>query len=218
MARKTKTAVQNLAKRIVRSEIRRRGGCGAIFLVIVLALIGLVNPEWRDKIANIAAALPGIQNENAPLPSKKQSPLKEGIWQVVHISDGDTLDVRDDEGVTHRVRLIGADTPETVKPNSPVQPFGQEASAFTKNVITKTGGKVRIAFDGDQIDKYGRNLAMVYLQTPKGEIWLNELLIREGLARALLQYRFSKGAKSRLQAAENQAKAARRNIWSKNTK
>jgi micrococcal nuclease len=217
MSKKSKQLVQNMVKKVVRREVRRRGGYGMILLIAVLFLIGLFNSELRDQIAaNLKNSFPTAisTQDNQPLPSKKQSPLREGIWQVVHVADGDTLDVVDNNGTKHRVRLIGADTPEVVKPNTPVQPFGQEASDFTKRMIAQSGNRVRVAFDGDQVDQYGRNLAMIYLQTPQGEIWLNELLIREGLAKALLQYRFSKGAKRQLQAAENEAKNARRKIWS----
>ncbi len=182
-------------------------GLGAVAVLIILFVLGLVNPELRDKL---------LQKDDAPLPASgsKQSPLREGVWAVVHIADGDTLDVQDDEGSKHRIRLIGANTPEVVKPNSPVEPFGPEASAFTKKVIADNGSRVRIAFDGDQIDRYGRNLAMVYLQTADGEILLNELLIRQGLAKAELQYRFSKGMKERFRVAEDAAKAEKRNMWS----
>jgi len=133
----------------------------------------------------------------------------------VKVVDGDTIDVEDDAGNKHRIRFIGADTPETVKPNTPTEPFGPEASDFTKRKIAEANNLVRLAFDGDQIDKYGRNLAMIYLQMPDGsEVWLNELLIREGLARAQLQYRFSKGAKDAFRQAEEDAKMAKRNLWS----
>ena len=180
-------------------------GLGAAALLIVLFLIGLVNPELRDKL---------LQRDAGPLPAgSKQSPLREGVWPVVHVVDGDTLDVQDDEGAKHRIRLVGADTPEVVKPNSPVEPFGPEASAYTKKVIADCGSRVRVAFDGDQIDRYGRNLAMIYLQTAEGDVLLNELLIRQGLARAQTQYRYSKAMKERFTAAENAAKAERLNIW-----
>jgi micrococcal nuclease len=96
-----------------------------------------------------------------------------------------------------------------------VEPFGKEASAFTKQKIAEANNRVRLAFDGDQIDKYGRTLAMVYLPQPDdSEVWLNELLIREGLATAQLQYRYSKGAKDKFRQAEEEAKAAKRNLWS----
>ena len=180
-------------------------GFGAVVLLIVLFLIGLVNPELRNKL---------LQQDAGPLPSgSKQSPLREGIWPVVHVVDGDTLDVHDDDGTKHRIRLIGADTPEVVKPNHPVEPFGPEASAYTKKMIADCGSRVRVAFDGDQIDRYGRNLAMIYLQTTEGEVLLNELLIRQGLARAQTQYRYSNAMKERFRAAEEAAKTEKRNIW-----
>ena len=188
----------------------------ASIIVIVLFLLGLVSPDVRDRVAE---ALPlqalGISDPNKPLSSKTQGPLTEGVWAVVHVVDGDTIDVGDSAGNKYRVRLIGADTPETVKPNTPIEPFGPEASDFTKRKIAEANNSVRLAFDGDQVDRYGRSLAMVYLQMPDGsEVWLNELLLREGLARAQLQYRFSKGAKETFRQAEEEAKRTKRNLWS----
>ena len=145
--------------------------------------------------------------ENSTTTSQKAD-LSEGTYDVERCVDGDTLVLADVSKT--RVRLIGADTPETVKPNTPVQPFGPEASRFTKDAIAQNGHKVRITFDGTQIDKYGRTLAMVWL----GDTLLNEQLIREGLARAQLQYDYSREMKDRFQAAENLAKREKRGIWS----
>ena len=188
----------------------------ATIAATVLILIGLLSPDVRDSVAEtLEPIFPGISSPYKPLASKVKGPLTEGLWTVVHVVDGDTFDVGDSAGAKkYRIRLIGADTPETVKPNTPVQPFGPEASAFTKQKIAEANNRVRLAFDGDEVDKYGRSLAMVYLQMPTGEVWLNELLIREGLARAQVQYRFSKGAKAAFQQAEAEAKSAKRNLWS----
>jgi endonuclease YncB( thermonuclease family) len=60
-----------------------------------------------------------------------------------------------------KVRLIGVDTPETKDPRKPVQHFGQEATAFTQRLIE--GKRVRLAYDQQHKDKYGRTLAYVYL-------------------------------------------------------
>ena len=195
--------------------LRSRRNIAAI-VAVILVLLGLVNPDVRDSVAEtLEPLLPGISSPYKPLSSKVKGPIEEGIWTVVHVADGDTFDVDDGAGNKYRVRLIGADTPETVKPNTPVQPFGPEASDFTKRKIAEAKNQVRLAFDGDQVDKYGRSLAMVYLQMPDDkEVWLNELLIREGLARAQLQYRFSKGAKNALRQAEEEAKSTKRNLWS----
>ena len=158
----------------------------------------------------------GSDNFGEPLPSKSKSPIKAGVWNVVRVVDGDTLIVgnKADRFQLYRVRLIGVDTPEVVHPTKPVEPFGPEASAFTKQKIAEAGNKVRIAFDGDQLDRYERILAMVYLKMPDGkEIWLNEVLVREGLATVELQYRYSDSAKRALVAAETEAKNAKRNMW-----
>lgn len=215
MARRSKRTLKKEIEKGVKRQLRRRGGIGAVLMVLVLFVIGLFNPELRDKVARQVDTIGNIlSGDNEPLSSRKKSPLKEGVWSVVHIADGDTLDVKDDTGAKHRIRLIGANTPEIVKPNHPVEPYGPEASEFTKRVIQEAGGRVRVAFDGDQIDRYDRNLAMIYVSLPEGEFCLNELLIRQGLARAELQYRFSKGAKDRFRHAEEEAQTARRNIWS----
>lgn len=188
----------------------------AMFVAAVLVIIGLVSPDVRDSVAETLEPLfPGISSPYKPLASKVKGPLEAGLWTVVHVADGDTFDVSNGAGKKYRIRMIGADTPEVVKPNTPIEPFGPEASAFTKQKIAEANDRVRLAFDGDEVDKYGRSLAMVYLQMPDGtEVWLNELLILEGLARAQLQYRFSKGAKTAFQQAEEEAKRTRKNLWS----
>jgi len=77
---------------------------------------------------------------------------------LVRAVDGDTLLLDRNE----RVRLIGVDTPETVDPRRPVQRFGKEASAFTKRMAE--GKKIRLKYDQDRKDRFGRTLAYVYLE------------------------------------------------------
>lgn len=71
--------------------------------------------------------------------------------------DGDTIVLNNGE----RVRLIGVDTPETKHPRKPVEYFGKEATAFTKRMVE--GKEVRLEYDWQRKDKYGRTLAYVYL-------------------------------------------------------
>ena len=81
-------------------------------------------------------------------------------------------------------------------------------------MIADADHKVCLAFDGEQLDRYDRTLAMVYLTMPDGrEVWLNELLIREGLAHARLDYRYSHGAKLAFAVAEVEARRYKRNLW-----
>ena len=167
---------------------------------VVILLLALVVAKWSGLSLDFL-----FDNETT---TSQKADLTEGTYDVDHCADGDTLVLANDSRT--RIRLIGADTPETVKPNTPVQPFGLEASQYTKDAIAKNGNKVRITFDGDQVDRYGRALAMVWL----GDTLHNEQLIREGLARAQLQYNYSQEMKNRFQAAENLAKREKRGIWS----
>ena len=143
------------------------------------------------------------------VPSEENSSSPDQQWGEVRVKrcvDGDTIIL---EGGT-RVRLIGADTPETVKPNWHVEPFGPEASEFTQKAIEAAGNKVRLEPDGDRTDRYKRQLAMVYVDS----VLLNEELIRQGLAVAQTQYRYSQEMKTRFKAAEEEAKKAKRGLWS----
>jgi micrococcal nuclease len=102
---------------------------------------------------------------------------KKGNWiKVSRVIDGDTFEIVN-RGTKERVRLIGVDTPETVKPDSPAEPFGKEASDFTRKMIE--GKMVRLEFDVQERDKYGRLLAYVYLEDGT---MLNSRLLEEGLA------------------------------------
>ncbi|HEY8346960.1 MAG TPA: thermonuclease family protein [Symbiobacteriaceae bacterium] len=97
---------------------------------------------------------------------------------VVAVVDGDTIKVFID-GRTETVRLIGVDTPETVHPEKGVEPYGPEASAYTKQRLS--GQQVRLEFDVQERDHYGRLLAYVWL----GNEMFNATLLREGYARLL---------------------------------
>ena len=202
MALKLNRSSQKLIQKQLQKQLGLSPKIAGLIVFVVLLVLGLIGSLALD---------------NVPLSSKTKAPITEGLWSVLRVVDGDTLIIGDanDKAKRYNVRLIGADTPEVVKPNTPVEPFGPEASEFTKQKIAEAKNVVRIAFDGDQRDKYDRVLAMVYLQLPNGqEVWLNELLIGEGLARAQTQYRYSKGAKDAFQRAETEAKRAKKNIWS----
>jgi micrococcal nuclease len=140
---------------------------------------------------------------------------------VVRAVDGDTLEVRLDDGEgTEDVRLIGVDTPETVKPDTPVQCFGPQASAFQHRVAE--GRRVRLVTGEEPRDVYGRLLAYAYLlpaqlsdnskRAAQRERFLNAELLRRGLARTLAippNIRFAE----RFAALERSAAQAGRGLW-----
>lgn len=100
-----------------------------------------------------------------------------GMARVIRVVDGDTVILA---GLGSS-RIVGVDTPETVKPDTPVQCFGPRASAFSKHVLGAPG-RVRYRVALEPVDAYGRSL--VYLWLPDGRFY-NALLIRRGLARPL---------------------------------
>ena len=112
------------------------------------------------------------------------------IAEVTRIVDGDTVEVRITEqsdgpgagraeiGETYSVRLIGIDTPESVKPGSPVECFGVEASAAAKALVG--GQTVTLVKDVEEADGYERLLRYVYL----GEEMVNARLVLNGYASA----------------------------------
>src|SRR3954469_18143133 len=78
---------------------------------------------------------------------------------VTRVVDGDTVHVALG-GRDETVRYIGMDTPESVKPDTPVQCFARKASAENHRLVE--GRRVRLRFDAEARDRYGRLLAYVY--------------------------------------------------------
>jgi micrococcal nuclease len=125
---------------------------------------------------------------------------------VVHVVDGDTIVVAFRDGHTEIVRVLGIDTPETVDPRKPVQCFGPEASAYSKAHLS--GRAIRLEFDVERRDRYGRLLAYVLVGGHRYE----DDLLRRGLARLLVIP--PNGAHARTMLSEElAARRARRGLW-----
>ncbi len=134
------------------------------------------------------------------------------FYPVTSVVDGDTIKIKIGDSV-ETLRLIGLDTPETVDPRKPVQCFGKIASAKAKELLT--GTSVRLETDPTQgvRDKYGRFLAYVYL--PDG-LFYNKYMIEQGYAHEYtydIPYRYQLEFK----AAQKEAEAAQRGLWSPDT-
>jgi len=109
-------------------------------------------------------------------------------------------------GKFEKVRLIGMDTPETVKPHTPVMFYGKEASAYSKGRLNKQ--TVTLEWDIQRRDQYGRLLAYVWI----GKEMLNETLIKLGYARL---YTFPPDVKyvSRFKRDQQMAENSDLGIW-----
>lgn len=141
-------------------------------LASVIAVVGAV----------LVFLLVGRAESDAPAPrSGDAAGAVEANATVEVVIDGDTIDAVID-GREERIRLIGIDTPETKKPNTPVECFGPEASAFTESLLP-VGTPIRIERDTVGRDDYGRLLGYVY-RADDG-VFVNYEVLRQGYARPL---------------------------------
>ena len=126
-------------------------------------------------------ALAGAAARPAATQTREAAPDPSRDYLVERVVDGDTIIVR---GVG-RIRLIGVDTPETVDPRRPVEFFGREASAFTKRMLE--GQLVRLEYDWQRTDRYGRTLA--YVRLLDGTL-INAEISRQGFGHAYTRFPF----------------------------
>ena len=129
-----------------------------------------------------------------------------GSYRIVQFLDGDTIIV-DMNGTSETVRFIGIDTPETHKPNTPVQCYGPAAAAYTKQRIG--GSRVRLVADTltTNRDRYERLLRYVYLSD--GTL-LNQELVAKGYAFA---YAFPFARSQEFARSMEQAQASHVGLW-----
>jgi micrococcal nuclease len=125
---------------------------------------------------------------------------------ILRVVDGDTIHV-DAGGVDERVRLIGVDTPEVSTFGGHKECFGPQASMYTTSRLS--GRRVRLVFDVELRDRYGRLLAYVYL----GPELFNLTLVREGFATADPVPPDTRMAPA-FERAAREARAAGRGLWS----
>ncbi|MFZ3072633.1 MAG: thermonuclease family protein [Thermodesulfobacteriota bacterium] len=140
--------------------------------------------------------------QEQPFVNQTEQPENTTNYLCDRVIDGDTIVIEDNR----KIRLIGVDTPETVHPNKPVEYFGKEASLFTKRMAE--GKKVKIEYDWQKKDKYGRTLAYLYLEDGT---FLNLEIIRQGYGFAYTKFPFKHLEIFR--QAEKEARENRRGLW-----
>ncbi|MCG1009204.1 thermonuclease family protein [Salinicoccus sp. ID82-1] len=143
--------------------------------------------------------------------AKKEAAPKEGLIPVslYRIVDGDTVNVLDDEGNELKLRLLLIDTPETVHPNKPVQPYGHDASDRLTQLLNAADQLYIEYDDGAKTDHYDRQLVYLYADDAS----VHEVLLEEGLARVGYIYEQQRYL-SEFRAAEQKAKDQQIGVWS----
>lgn len=172
---------------MVRLYPRRRGL--AAVLILAAVWLGGQRLAWVSRAGELAV---------------RDQP---GLYSVAYFVDGDTIAVGMN-GHQEKVRFIGVDTPETHKPDTPVQCYGPAAAAYTRQLI----GKRRIRLVSDPLstdrDRYGRLLRYVYLSDGTN---VNEKLIRLGYGFYYPYFPFTKSGE--FAAAEQSAQTAHKGLW-----
>jgi micrococcal nuclease len=130
-----------------------------------------------------------------------------GTARVERVVDGDTIVVRLD-GRSERVRYIGVDTPESVKPGVRVQCFAKSAAKENRRLVL--GQAVRLEYDAEARDRYGRLLAYVW----RGDLLVNAELVRLGYGKPL-EIAPNLAHAVELRRLASAARRAHRGLWSR---
>ncbi len=183
------------ARELLRLVSKMTGGLGLIFLIFLGGALFVFddNTKWKTLDSFFTNNF-FSQEENS-----KQSDLV----RVARIVDGDTIELENGE----KVRYIGINTPESVKTNTPIQCMAKEASARNKELVE--GKLIRLEKDVSDRDRYGRLLRYIYLEDGT---FVNDILVREGYARALTfppDVAFAENFKQ----SEREAREAQRGLW-----
>lgn len=156
--------------------------------------------RWQDENGN-----PHFSDR--PRQGAERVTLKPGyaFLHVEHVYDGDTILLVDGR----RVRLLGINTPEVEGRNKSEEAGGEQAKRWLMEALKDT--RIRLVEDTEKLDKYGRFLAHVFTERNRH---VNLELVRQGLA-AVNIYPPNLQYTDALVAAQEEAEAAGRGIWSR---
>ncbi len=173
-----------------RYKYRKSHGWAGFLILVVLTLLSVAQSQGWISEGNQAV------KDNQP-----------GLYTVSQFVDGDTITVNMN-GKSEKIRMIGVDTPETHKPNSPVQCYGPAASAFTKTYLT--GKDFRLVSDSlsTNRDRYSRLLRYVVLTDGTN---FNKVLIEKGYGFYYPYFPFTKSVE--FEAAQTAAKSKVIGVW-----
>jgi len=122
---------------------------------------------------------------------------------VRHVSDGDTITLQDGRSI----RYIGINAPEIAHKDRPADPYGPDSQKINQEKVLSK--QVRLEWDVEKTDQYGRNLAYVFLADGT---FINQVMVEAGLA-FFMPTRPNTRYNELLLNAQRQAMQARRGIW-----
>lgn len=191
----------------------------AVVALLVLCLTVIV--VISRSLSSSSASAPNAAKGHSWAATVPIDPNK--LYKVIQVVDGDTFKALID-GHSITIRLLGVNAPETVKPNSPVECYGPEASAEMKSLLIGKNVLLALNPDYERIDKYGRLLAYARLEndsvvgnasTTDG-VFINEYLVKRGYAREYtFNYKNPYQYQKQFQLDESIAKEAGKGLWGK---
>ncbi|MDU0202560.1 thermonuclease family protein [Paenibacillus sp. MAH-36] len=174
---------------------------------IVLIVFIVTGCSQQTAVPTAVSPSPSASTTTASaLANSKMIPAK-----IVRVVDGDTMKVSFQESgkvKEETIRLLLVDTPESVAPDKPVQPFALEASKFAKDTLNDKD--VRLELDVSERDKYGRLLCYLYI----GDKMFNEMLLENGYARVAYIYPPNVKYVDKFREIQKEAQLKGVNIWS----
>ncbi len=174
--------------------------------ILAVGFLGISDSKATNSIKDVLDTVIDIDDFGL---FDKEIELEKDEVIISEVVDGDTVKVEFANGDTESIRLLLIDTPESVHPNKPVQPFGKEASDYAKEVLQE-GDVVTLEKGNPERDKYDRLLGYIWID----DVNFNQLMIEEGYARVAYVYEPNTKYLEEFEQAENDAKSKEENIWS----
>ena len=181
-------------------------------MLLIVSIMAVGCTSESDQPANGAAdnaSGDAVDTVQAPSVDSGTAELGEPNAEVARVVDGDTI-VAMIDGAEERIRFIGIDTPESVKPNSPVECFGKEASAHLAEYLPP-GTPLVLVRDVEARDRYDRLLAYVYRATDG--LFVNLQMALDGYAQPAT-YPPNVAHTDEFLAASRKAREAGSGLWS----
>ncbi|MHC5676596.1 thermonuclease family protein [Nostoc sp.] len=147
---------------------------GKVYISVLLCAIAI------SSCSKLHGTMPGMANSHfPPMPDSEE-------WQVIRVSDEDTIVVRQMDGQEKKLRLCGVDSPEIRHNKQPGQPLGLESKANLQRLVDEVEGRVLVT--PVESDRYGRTVAEVFSSKNGVEKNFNSEQVLVGLAVVYPQY------------------------------
>ena len=176
-------------------------------MTLVTAVAACASPAVPTSPAGTVTVAPAAMSAATPATLAPEGPTETAT--VVRVVDGDTLVIDRGRG-NERVRYIGIDAPESVRPDTPVEFMGSDAAVANGALVE--GREVVLELDVSEADRFGRLLRYVWLRD--GDAWrlVNLELVRQGYAQAV-SFPPDVRRQDELRAAEREARDAGHGLW-----